>query len=410
MIKRLKAKFIVLAMSALFILLCIIVAGMNVINYNAVIHEADATLSILSQNQGTFPEWNSFPHFFPPKDFSSELPHESRYFSVLFDSTFHLIYTDTAKISSVTPQQALGYAQTVLQQENSQGFIDEFRFLCYAEKNDIRIIFLDCGRKLDSFKTFLYASSGMALAGLSIAFFVFLFFSGRILRPISESYEKQMQFITDAGHEMKTPLTIINANVDVLEMELGTDNECLEDIQTQAKRLTALTNDLVLLARMEETDLSVQMIDFPLSEVVSDTALSFRTLAQTQDLSFLCDIQPTLTMKGNSKAIEKLVMILMDNALKYSPIGGTVSLTLAQHMKQFCLTVSNTSEASISKEQLAHVFDRFYRTDASRNSETGGHGIGLSIAKAIVSTHNGKIQALSPDEHTFQIIVSLPAQ
>jgi len=410
MIKRLKVKFVALAMSALFILLSVIVAGMNLITFNAIISEADSTLAILSQNRGSFPDWGDLIGPRPPEGFSPELPHESRYFSILLDKTFRVMYTDTTKISSVDSMQAVRYAKTVLKQSDSRGFIDHFRFLCYVENNDIRIIFLDCSRMLDSFRTFLYASSGMALSGLIIALFVFMFFSGRILRPIAESYEKQKRFITDAGHEIKTPLTIINANVDVLEMELGPGNECLEDIQLQTKRLTSLTNDLVLLSRMEESEGSMQMIEFPLSEVVSDAALSFRTPAQAQRKVFSCDIQPTLSINGNSKAIEKLVCILMDNALKYSPASGTIRLTLEQHMKQITLSVFNTTVMEISQEQLNHVFDRFYRTDASRNSETGGHGIGLSVAKAIVSAHGGRIQVNSADPYEFQVTVSLPVQ
>lgn len=408
MIRRLKTKFIALAMAAICVLLAVIVVGMNLINYNAVVAEADSTLSILSQNRGSFPN--------PMNDrgdrflfhMSPELPYESRYFSVLFDGSGSVILTDTGKIAAVDSASAVEYAYKAMQSRRPQGFIGNFRYQRSDENGHTRIIFLDCGRKLDSFYTFLYASLAMTLAGIIIVFFVIFFFAGKIVRPIAQSHEKQKRFITDAGHEIKTPLTIIRANVDILEMEFGERNECLEDIQLQTQRLTQLTNDLVLLARMEESENNMQMIDFPVSEIVAEEVMPFRTLAQTQDKQFICDIQPTLTMNGNAKAIRQLVSLLMDNALKYSPARGTISVTMEQSGKSISLTVYNTTEEAISREDLNHVFDRFYRADASRNSESGGYGIGLSVAKAIVTAHAGKIQASTTDGHSFQINVTLP--
>lgn len=201
-------------------------------------------------------------------------------------------------------------------------------------------------------------------------------------------------------------MTIINANVDVLEMDMG-KNECLEDILQQTKRLTSLTNDLVYLARMEESENSLQMIEFPVSEVVYETAMSFKTLAQSQEKDFICNVQPILSMRGNDKAIQQLVSILMDNALKYSPAGGSISLNFISQSRTLLLTVFNTTQTVINPDDLHCVFDRFYRTDPSRNSETGGHGIGLSVAKSIVTAHGGKIHAHTQDGRSFQITADL---
>lgn len=409
MIKKLKVKFIILSMTSLFALLALIVTGMNVINYCAVVKEADEILSILAQNKGTFPDFKeeNMPDRLPP-DLSPELPYESRYFSVLLDSFGHVLQTETSRIASIDPAMSIQYAMDVMKNNDNRGFVDKFRFVRYYEGGAIRITFLDCRRKIDSFYQFLYASSGMALAGFIIVFFVILFFAGKIIRPISESYEKQKRFITDAGHEIKTPLTIINANAEVLETEIG-PNECLTDIRQQIKRLTSLTNDLIYLARMEESDNPLPMIEFPISEIVCEAASSFEALAQTQEKEFVRNVQPMLSMKGNSKAIEQLVFILMDNALKYSPQGSRISLDFVKQNKTLCLTVLNTTRTSISEKDLSRVFDRFYRTDLSRSIETGGHGIGLSVAKAIVTAHGGRIQAQTTDGYSFQITVLLPA-
>lgn len=408
MIKKLKIKFIALAMSTVTVLLALVVVGMNIINYNVVVAEADVTLGLLSQNRGRFPEMMEMPGGPPHDRFSKELPYESRYFSVLFNGQGSVILADTGKIAAVETATAVSYATRALDSGKKAGFVSGYRFLRSDENGNSRIIFLDCGRKLDSFYDFLYSSLGMAGAGLGIVFLVIFFLSGRIIRPIAQSYEKQKRFITDAGHEIKTPLTIINANVDVLEMELGEGNECLTDIQSQTRRLTALTNDLVLLARMEEDENNLQKIDFPVSEVVEETVMSFRIPAQTQEKTLACRIQPNLSMKGDAKAIRQMVSLLMDNALKYSPQGGVICFDMCASGRSINLSVKNSTREPVDRESLSHVFDRFYRADASRNSETGGHGIGLSVVKAIVSAHGGKVQAVSPEENVFQINITLP--
>lgn len=408
MIKKLQIKFVLLSMTAFLLVLVVIITGINIVNFNAVVREADELLAILSENKGVFPiEPGNMGNRLPP-GMSPEIPYESRYFSVILDSdSGSVIQAETSRIISVDTAQAIEYAKTVLSDGKSRGFADSYRYVIRTEDAFVRITFLDCGRKLDAFQSFLLASAGISLIGYLAVFALIAFFSNRIIRPISESYEKQKRFITDAGHEIKTPLTIINADADVLAMEFG-ENEWLEDIQKQAKRLTSLTNDLVTLSRMEEAGSTMQMIEFPFSDVVSEAASSFQALAQTQEKVFQCQIQPMLTLRGNEKAIQQLISILLDNALKYSPANGTVSLTVEKQNRTLRLSVYNTTTSEIPKESLPLLFDRFYRTDPSRNSQTGGHGIGLSVAKAIVTAHNGKIQASTEDGHSLQITAIFP--
>lgn len=407
MIKKLKIKFIALAMASVCALLTVVVAGMNLINYRAVVAEADDTLLLLSENRGKFPDMKDDKLRPMPHPVSPELPYESRYFSVVLGSDAEVVFTDTGKIAAVDETAAERYGIKAFQERSPRGFIGNYRYLRSDENGQTRIVFLDCGRKLNSFHTFLYASLGMAFAGIVVVFFLIIFFSGRIIRPIARSYEKQRRFITDAGHELKTPLTIINANVDVLEMELG-DNEYLADIHQQTGRLTRLTNDLVMLSRMEEAESTMQKIDFPISEVVSEAVLPFQTLAQTQRKQLAVRIQPNLTVCGNNRAVEQLVCLLMDNALKYTPAEGNIRVCLVKSGKVALLTVENDTLDGVSREDLENIFDRFYRRDTSRNSETGGYGIGLSVAQAIVNAHGGKITATAPDGKTFRITVTIP--
>lgn len=259
---------------------------------------------------------------------------------------------------------------------------------------------------MSSFRTFVFTSAVVSITGLLAVMLLLIFLSGRIVKPFSENYEKQKQFITDAGHELKTPLTIIDADAEVLEMDIG-ENEWLGDIRMQTKRLAQLTNSLIQLSRMEEQP-QVEKIEFPLSDLVEETVETFHALAKTQNKNLTSRIQPMLSMKGDEKAIRQLVTILLDNAVKYSDDGGKIELTLEKQKNLIRLSVFNTAE-SVPKESLAHLFDRFYRADQSRNSRTGGYGLGLSIASAVAAAHKGRIQAATQDERSLLIMVSFPA-
>ena len=408
MIKAIKRKFIFLSMTVLFLLLTVIVTGMNIINYNTIVADADDTLDLLSKNRGTFPQFTE-NDLDMPKHMNPETPYESRYFSVLLNENNEVIQTDTSRIKAIDPDTAISYASSAIAGLKTSGFIKKYRFQFHEEGTSTRIVFLDCGRKLDSFYNFLIISIGMALVGYLAFFFIILFFSGKIIRPVTESYEKQKQFITDAGHEIKTPLAIIQADVDVLELDYE-GNEWLEDIRKQTKRLASLTNDLVYLSRMEESSTAMQMIPFPLSDVISETASSFQALAQTQNKNFTCNVEPMISFTGNEKAIRQLVNILMDNALKYSPPQGSVALHVQKQNRQIRMTVYNTTSEPLQKEKLHLLFERFYRMDTSRSSQTGGYGIGLSVAKAIVNAHGGKIQAVTEDGNSLEIVVTLPVK
>ncbi len=408
MIKRLKIKLVALAMSALFALLVVIVAGMNIINYNSVLEESDMILSVISSNRGEFPKFGNELEGKPQHNLSPETPYESRYFTVVVDGGGDVLNANISQIAAIDQATAIEYAQIVLNSGKENGFIGDFRYIVSSDLNGTRISFLDCGRRLDSFKSFLYTSVGMSLAGFLVVFAIVFVLSGKIIKPIAESYEKQKQFITDAGHEIKTPLTIINANVDILEMELGENNESLQDIAQQTKRLRTLTEDLVLLARMEEAEHSISRVGFPISDVVMEAAQPFEHLAQSQGKEFVCNIQPMLSFYGNQKSINQLTGLFLDNALKYSPSDGTIILTLARQNRTLYLSCFNTTREPVSSEQLKYVFERFYRTDSSRNSETGGHGIGLSVARAIVAAHGGKITAWTKDGNSFQITAAFP--
>lgn len=339
---------------------------------------------------------------------SPETPYESRFFSVLLSEDGEVLQTDTGQIAAVDAEEAAVYAQGVVRSGASNGFWGNYRYLLCEDALGSRVIFLDCNKSLSGFRSTLLASLYLAGLGLAAVLVLLLIVSKRMIRPVAESYEKQKRFITDAGHELKTPLTIISADADLAEMECG-ENQWLTDIRRQAQRLTGLTNDLIYLSRMEEEQPKLQRIEFPLSDVVEEMAQAFTAPAQNQEKKFDFSVQPMLSWVGDEKAIRQLVSILLDNALKYSPSGGTLRLTLEKQGRSLLLTVSNTSAQPLERDKLPHFFDRFYRADQSRSTQTGGYGLGLSIAKSVVEAHKGKIGAESPDGSTLVISVVLPA-
>lgn len=413
MIKKLRMKLIMLSMISLLFVLTIIIGSINIINYHNIVENADSFLELIIENDGRFPKEDKGKIGPKMEDnhkrMSPEAPYESRFFSVLLDESGKVISVDTGRIAAVDSSTAIEYGQNVLESGKERGFLGDYRYMKEKgdETNGIRIVFFDCGRSLNTFRTFLVTSIIISLVGLAAVFILMIGLSERIICPISESYEKQKQFITDAGHEIKTPLAIIAADTDVLEMELG-ENEWILDIQKQTKRLTDLTNDLIYLSRMEEGKNQFQMIDFPISDVINETAQSFQALAMTQQKQFIFHIKPMLSFCGDEKAIRQLTSILLDNALKYSPEGGKIELSLERQGRMICLSLSNTTKEEMKKENLDKLFDRFYRTDPSRNSQTRGYGIGLSIAKAIVRAHKGKITATIQGEKSLLFTVLLP--
>jgi signal transduction histidine kinase len=225
------------------------------------------------------------------------------------------------------------------------------------------------------------------------------------MRPIAESYEKQRRFITDASHEIKTPLAIIEANTEVIEMDNG-ESEWTDSIRNQVKRLTGLTEKLVFLSRMEEEDNPLTMVDFSLSDAVSETAQSFEAVAAAQQKTLTSEIEPRITYHGDEASLRQCVSLLLDNAMKYSTENGAIRLTLSRSGKNITLTLWNSAQGLTPGKQDI-LFERFYRPDSSRSRQTGGSGIGLSVAQAIVLAHKGKINARSDDGVSILFTITL---
>lgn len=273
------------------------------------------------------------------------------------------------------------------------------------------LVFLDITAQQRILTNLIYTFSVVGSVMLIILYFASRFFANRSIKPVKEAFDKQKQFIADASHELKTPLTIINTNADVLlsnsEDTIHNQSKWLHYIKSEAERMTSLTNDLLYLTEMDDSRSTMVYSKFNLSEAVENIILTMEAVIFEKHVALEYDIEPDLTVQGNSEQIKQVIMILLDNAVKYTNPKGTVTLSLKKQHNDVVLSVTNTGDG-IAPEHLTRIFDRFYRTDASRARKQGGYGLGLAIAKSIIEQHKGKIYAKSTvgESTTFYVHLS----
>ncbi len=256
-------------------------------------------------------------------------------------------------------------------------------------------------------QTFVAVTIGM----LFIIYLISWMFANRSIKPLEAAFEKQKQFISDASHEFKTPLAVIQTNVDAIltnpEETIDSQSKWLHSIQSEVGRMTKLTNDLLYLTRIDET-IKDQLVDVvALSEVVQQMSLTVEPLFYEKKLSFLTSIESDLKCVGDDEKLKQVILILLDNAMKYASPLGNVSIFLKNQNNVATLNVTN-SGGPIAEEQLERIFERFVRLDFARQRSVGGYGLGLAIAKSIVQQHHGKMRATNGLDQTVSFEVELP--
>ncbi|MCH5211080.1 MAG: HAMP domain-containing histidine kinase [Oscillospiraceae bacterium] len=252
----------------------------------------------------------------------------------------------------------------------------------------------------------------VGIFALTAAFLISLYFANSSIRPVEESYNRQKQFVADASHELKTPLTTINTNIDVLlshpESAIGEEKKWLDYIKTESERMTKLTNDLLYLAKLDHGDNENTILSrVSFSDAVENVILLMEAVIFENNVNLVYNITPDLYINGSSEQLKQLVMILIDNAVKYTPRDGDIKTDLYRDSQDAVFTIRNTGEG-ISEEAQKHIFDRFYREDKSRSRESGGYGLGLAIARAITLTHKGSIRVSSKKNEYTEFTVKIP--
>ncbi len=405
MLKKMRWRFIGAAMAAFTAVVLTLLCFVNVWNYHSVTAQQDEALVRLMEmedKQTPFSPGRGAPPFDDWLHFSPEVQYSLRFFAVHYDADGAVLRVNQDYIASISESDAEAFANAVLESGKTHGYKSGYRYLVHTAQDETAVLFLNSEREIQTMRSLLWITLAIAAVCLAVVFGLVVLFSRRAITPYLKNMEAQKQFITNAGHELKTPLTAISTSADVLAMEHDGD-EWVHNIQVQSGRLSKLITNLVTLSRLDEEDPFPVRTEFSLSDALWEISEPFVSLARAKGKAYTQDIADGLTVTGDRAAIQQMVSILLDNALKYSPDGGRITLTARRSGKKAEIAVANTVDGAQSID-AARLFDRFYRADESHSGTVSGTGIGLSIAKATVEAHGGKISAKQAgDTITFHV-------
>ena len=407
MLKKLRQKFILSALLSVGLVMLVLIAGINLLNYQAARRGQERVIDGILEYELT-------PKNEPRRRPINEMPwaggpgseFTSRFFVVRCDQDGNVQSFGHEFINSVDEETADAYARQALSSGRKAGRIGNYRYRVAEKEDELLLVFLNIQAETRQQSKLLLASALIGLCSFACVTLLVLLLSKPAMRPYMKNIERQKQFITDAGHELKTPITSITTSADIAAMEHEGD-EWIANIQTQAARLTRLTNDLVTLSRLDEETPFPEPAQFSLSEAAWETAESFQARAKAEEKTFQTEIVESIELLGDRASVQKLFSILLDNAFKYSAPGGEVRLQVQQKNRHALIEVSNACGQTIPDDP-ERLFDRFYRPDASRSTETGGTGLGLSIAKAIVENHRGEITVSTEQPGMIRFRASIP--
>lgn len=312
----------------------------------------------------------------------------TRTFLIWLDEEENLLRLDNG-MPGVTESRAEELAREAAEEGRDKGWVSDYRYRRIAGEGETLYVFVDGSLNRSVSNRLLFTAFLVLLGSAVLILALTVLFSKRVVRPVADSYEKQKQFITDANHELKTPLTLILSNLDIVESELG-KNEWLDDIRSEGERMGLLINQMVTLSRMDESENQLLSARFDLTNVVTDAVAEFQPLADERGLSLWVKLEPGLQYQGDKELIHRLVAILMDNAVKYCDPDGTIRVELFRRRHPVLLVENDY--AAVDSLQLDRLFDRFYRADKARTF-SGSFGVGLSIARSILRSHHGSISA-----------------
>lgn len=393
--KMIKIAF--LAVAIVFILMSLI------INFTISIHntiQADNITQLIAENGGRMPNYklsddsdnkeeddNSYPW-----GFNQESPFKTRYFLVLLNDEKKPDSCDISHVASISSDTAMSMTETALNEGSETGYVEMFRYRFAESESGDYYIFLDCWENFHNRQVVLLIMLMIFLGFTALITLIFAICAKYVLKPFEENSKRQKQFVTDASHELKTPLAIISANAEVLEYKNG-ENKWTQTITREVQRMSSLINQLLTLAKLQETDFTVVKEMFDLTATATETVEKFTEVAAAKKAVITSDIQQGVTFNGSKEQIEQLISILTENASKYVTEEGEITIKLSTKGRKVFLNIFNTAELDPDAD-YERLFDRFYRTDSSRSSKTGGQGIGLSIAKQITQIYNGSIKAI----------------
>lgn len=405
MIQKFRWKFIGTSVAALLIVLLITLGSLVGITRIQNQNEVDRVLNTLVKNEGHLSPRNAQPVFGNQNDpinrnflagkYNPEAVYQYRYFSVTVDSSGRVHVINDNNVYKVKNTQIESITRRTLANHDKQGSIkagqNQYAYrIATNSTGQTLIIFLNETLIYQRFWLIFRVALVLGIGALVVFALVLILVSGKAIKPITDTYHKQQEFITNAGHELKTPLAVISANTEMEEM-LGNDSEWNQSTKEQVDKLTKLVNRLISLARAGETgELTLSKVNF--SEIVEHSAQDFKSIMKKDDLTYQISVREGLNVIAEKHSLVEIVNILLDNARKYCDPHGKVrvELTKGTWSKNVVLRVSNTYREG-KNINYNHFFDRFYREDESHNSKKGGFGIGLAMARELVEVFRGKI-------------------
>lgn len=407
MIKKLKIKFVLIIMSILTVIFVLIFGSINLFMHNVFESNSTMLLKQIAMNDGFMPQKPK-----PPNQDGNKAPHNSidikdinRHFSVIVNNNGDIINVISPPKYTLSDDEITKLVATALERNTDTGKIQTQRYLIVDKSYGKLLIFLDASLEDSMLFNLRWISLGIGILGLLILFFISLLLSKWAVKPVQIAFDKQQQFVSDASHELRTPLTVIGTNADVLESEIG-DNKWLSFIKSETTRMNELVNNLLYLTRYDNNKDICQFKEFNLSNSLLGTILPFESLIFESDKTFNIDIDDNIFIYADESKLRQLTIILIDNAIKNCSDRGTISVSLKTDGSKKILSVYNTGNG-IDDNEKDKIFERFYRSDASRARETGGYGLGLAIAKSIVDEHKGKITVKSEKGKFAEFIVTL---
>ncbi|MDR2654755.1 MAG: HAMP domain-containing histidine kinase [Oscillospiraceae bacterium] len=394
MLRRLKIKIIAVVLGSLLLVFSAVLFALNISVYQTSVKRTEIYMVSVVENDGFLFQPKSKPdkwHKGLGRDSFGEqdMMKAGRFFYAKFNFHGELIELNLDMMFDFSREDAQSFTASALESPKTRGAVGNFSFL-KAEKPYGQIaVFAERSIEISLLeqltRTSLWAAGIVSLILLCLA----AFFAQWMVAPVKTAFAKQRRFISDASHELKTPLTIISANADVLQHEIG-ENQRLLQIKSQSERMGELVHGLLTLAKTDENHSNIIRSEFDLSGAVLNTALEFESRAFEEGRQYSYQIKKDVKYTGDEKQIKQLLSVLIDNAIQYSENGGEIIVTLHSGGKRPRISVYNTG-VGIARDESGKIFERFYRSDESRSRETGGYGVGLSIAQAVVKSHRGKI-------------------
>lgn len=404
MIKKLKIRFVTTIMIILSLVFILIICAINYFNYQSNERQSFDLLTALAESDGIVPKDS------PAMPGSSRTPPPNAFemektFSVKLDNNATLFAVNGSTELSLLSEVMTSLVKNVLESGEKSGSVDGYRYLVAQKPYGEIMVFVD--QRISNSMTERLMMTSLIIGGISllVLFFISLLLANLMVTPVEEAFEKQKRFISDASHELKTPLTVISANADVLEGDIG-QNKYLSYIQSEASRMNSLVNNLLVLAKLDGRTNKIIFREFDLSHAVLSIALTFESTAFEENKKYELNIDAGLKYMGESEKIKQVIAILIDNAIKHTDDEGLVEVALKKSGDKIHIEVFNEGQGIPENEQ-AKIFERFYRCDESRSKETGGYGLGLAIAKSIIDEHHGKIKVESDVGKWAKFIVVL---